>query len=695
MRVLNNLQTAVACPLASQERVYRNSRFEFVPRFASSNGHSNVAFYGPGHVRRPCGRSQFSTSCQAIGTDSMPLSTKASGSDNPPLKAVIVGAGIGGLVLAVGLLKTGFEVTILERDLTAIRGEGKYRGPIQIQSNALAALEALDKDVAEQVLEQGCITGDRINGLCDGVTGEWYCKFDTFHPAADRGLPVTRVISRHTLQKILADKVRELGGPEVLVNDVHVIDYENIVDSATGEKCARVITEDNQIYTGDIVIGADGIWSKIRRKLIGSAPPQYSEYTCYTGISDFTPPDIDIVGYRVFLGNQQYFVSSDVGGGKMQWYAFHREPAGGSDEPGKRKERLMEIFGHWSDMVTDLILATPEEDVLRRDIYDRAPVFKWVEGRVALLGDSAHAMQPNLGQGGCMAIEDAFQLATDLAEEAKASADTDRRPDVDRILKDYFNKRLLRASAIHGMARMAAMMASTYKAYLGEGLGPLEAMTSLKIPHPGRVSGQIVLKLTMPLVLDWVLGGYQGSLKSAGRTAYCKLGDEPQGFSESDFPSFMRDDDALLRASLADWMLQPLSAVKKARENLTVDTSTGVVVDNDGILVGRSVDADVIIDLPSTSSTHAKLKKVGPDYFVTDLDSEFGTWLNGRRIPSQTPERLKPGDELCFGERDPGDKNIFKVKMRHNSLSANAHGQYKRRQRVIVPSSPEKPVLTA
>jgi zeaxanthin epoxidase len=58
---------------------------------------------------------------------------------------------------------------------------------------------------------------------------------------------------------------------------------------------------------------------QVRRKLVGETPPSYSQYTCYTGISDFTPPDIDTVGYRVFLGNRQYFVSSDVGDGKMQW----------------------------------------------------------------------------------------------------------------------------------------------------------------------------------------------------------------------------------------------------------------------------------------------------------------------------------------------------------------------------------------
>lgn len=58
---------------------------------------------------------------------------------------------------------------------------------------------------------------------------------------------------------------------------------------------------------------------QVRRKLVGPTNPSYSKYTCYTGIADFTPPDIDTVGYRVFLGNGKYFVSSDVGGGKMQW----------------------------------------------------------------------------------------------------------------------------------------------------------------------------------------------------------------------------------------------------------------------------------------------------------------------------------------------------------------------------------------
>eukprot|EP00878_Enallax_costatus_P002900 GHUV01003094.1.p1 GENE.GHUV01003094.1~~GHUV01003094.1.p1 ORF type:complete len:280 (+),score=62.49 GHUV01003094.1:241-1080(+) len=179
-----------------------------------------------------------------------------------PLRVLIAGAGIGGLVLAVALLKKGCDVFVFERDMTAIRGEGKYRGPIQVQSNALAALEAIDVDVCNEVLKNGCITGDRINGLCDGETGDWYIKFDTFHPAVERGLPVTRVISRITLQEILADATERLAGKNLIENSANVVGFEEVTD-ASGRQIVRVTLEDGRTEEGDILIGADGIWSKV------------------------------------------------------------------------------------------------------------------------------------------------------------------------------------------------------------------------------------------------------------------------------------------------------------------------------------------------------------------------------------------------------------------------------------------------
>lgn len=101
------------------------------------------------------------------------LTESDAASPEEKLRILVAGGGIGGLVFALAAKRKGFEVVVFEKDLSAVRGEGQYRGPIQLQSNALAALEAIDMDVAEQVLSAGCITGNRINGLVDGISGGW------------------------------------------------------------------------------------------------------------------------------------------------------------------------------------------------------------------------------------------------------------------------------------------------------------------------------------------------------------------------------------------------------------------------------------------------------------------------------------------------------------------------------------------
>ncbi|CAL0306237.1 unnamed protein product [Lupinus luteus] len=98
---------------------------------------------------------------------------KAKDVDKKKLQVLVAGGGIGGLVFALAAKRMGFEVVVFERDISAIRGEGQYRGPIQRQSNALAALESINPEVANQVMRVGCITGNRINGIVDGISGPW------------------------------------------------------------------------------------------------------------------------------------------------------------------------------------------------------------------------------------------------------------------------------------------------------------------------------------------------------------------------------------------------------------------------------------------------------------------------------------------------------------------------------------------
>ncbi|KAF7009408.1 hypothetical protein CFC21_023948 [Triticum aestivum] len=585
----------------------------------------------------------------AAATETAPAASSSGATKGKP-RVLVAGGGIGGLVLALAARRKGYDVTVFERDISAVRGEGQYRGPIQIQSNALAALEAIDMSVAEEVMREGCVTGDRINGLVDGISGSWYIKFDTFTPAADRGLPVTRVISRMTLQQILARAV----GDDAIMNDCHVVDFTD-----DGNKVTAIL-EDGRKFEGDLLVGADGIWSKVRKSLFGETDASYSEYTCYTGIADFVPPDIDTVGYRVFLGHKQYFVSSDVGGGKMQWYAFHKEPAGGTDPENGKKKRLLEIFSGWCDNVIDLLNATEEEAILRRDIYDRPPTINWGKGRVTLLGDSVHAMQPNLGQGGCMAIEDGYQLAVELEKAWEESVKSRTPVDVISSLRSYEKERKLRVAIIHGLARMAAIMATTYRPYLGVGLGPLSFLTKLRIPHPGRVGGRFFIKVGMPLMLSWILGG--NSSKLEGRPLSCRLSDK----ASNQLGRWFQDDDALEQAMGGEWYLfpmssggdsalQPIRLIRDEQRTLSIGSKPDP----------SNSDSSLSFPLPQVSEIHATITCKNKGFYLTDLGSEHGTWFNdneGRRyrLPPNFPVRFHPSDAIEFGS---DKKAMFRVKV--------------------------------
>ncbi|XP_006842967.2 zeaxanthin epoxidase, chloroplastic isoform X2 [Amborella trichopoda] len=575
------------------------------------------------------------------------------------LRILIAGGGIGGLVLALAARRKGFDVVVFERDVSAIRGEGQYRGPIQIQSNALAALEAIDMEVAEDIMDVGCITGDRINGLVDGISGAWYVKFDTYTPAVERGLPVTRVISRMTLQQILAHAV----GEDVIFNNSNVVDFKDDGTKVT------VVLENGEQHKGDLLVGADGIGSKVRKCLFGPKEAMYSGYTCYTGIADFVPPDIESVGYRVFLGHKQYFVSSDVGAGKMQWYAFYKEPPGGVDAPNGKKKRLLGIFGNWCDKVVDLILATDEEMILRRDIYDRLPIFTWGKGRVTLLGDSVHAMQPNLGQGGCMAIEDGYQLALELERAWKESADSGKPIDITSSIKRYEKERRVRVAVIYGLARMAAIMASTYKPYLGVGLGPLSFLTKFRIPHPGRVGGRFVFKLVMPLMLNWVLGG--NSSKLEGRSLSCRISDK----ASDELKRWFQDDDALERALSGEWFLLPANNEgKDVMEpiHLSKDEHKPCIIGNNSHASSHNIS--VSISLPQVSKVHAHITCKDSAFFLTDLHSQYGTWITDieekrYRVPPNLPIRIRPCDRVEFGS---DKKAVFQVKVKTFQLETTS-----------------------
>merc|ERR1719149_271379 len=211
--------------------------------------------------------------------------------------------------------------------------------------------------------------------------------------------------------------------------------------------------------TGDILVGADGIWSAVRAAMTNT--PQrgeesgvtYSDYTVFAGELNYGGGDPEC-GYKVYIGPQQYFVITDIGRGRYQWYAFLARPAdseASEEKPDGSSPYLQNLFEGWSPEIHDILMATQEHEIEQRDLYDRPPsVLKpWNKGNVALLGDAIHAMMPNLGQGGCQALEDAMIISEEVTQLTS-------RKEIAESLSHYRNRRLTRSAAVQGLSRFAS-----------------------------------------------------------------------------------------------------------------------------------------------------------------------------------------------------------------------------------------------
>jgi len=364
-----------------------------------------------------------------------------------PLRVLIAGAGVGGLALAneLELSDANIEYTVLERT-SEFR---KFGGPIQLASNAMQSLKNLDAELYSEIEGRATWTGNRTNGIKDGIRNEWYAKFDLESPASSRGMPYTCVVERPELQEIM---MRRTG---------HNIRTSSGVESYRTEPSGEVtaVLQNGEEVRGDVLIGADGIWSNVRATLTETPTrgPEsgvtYSGYTVFAGELNYDGGDPEC-GYKVYIGPQKYFVITDIGRGRYQWYAFLARPAdseASEEKPNGKSPYLQDLFDGWSEEIHDILRVTQEHEIEQRDLYDRPPsVFKpWTKGHVALLGDAVLAMLPNLGQGGCQAIEDASVIATKLSGLS-------HRSEVEAALGDYRDTRLTRSAAVQGLSRFAS-----------------------------------------------------------------------------------------------------------------------------------------------------------------------------------------------------------------------------------------------
>ena len=308
-------------------------------------------------------------------------------------RAVIVGAGIGGLIAAVALQRRGWDVTVAER-APALEpvGAGLGLGP-----NALHALDAIG--LGDEVRRFSAIQG---HGGLRRPGGGWLVRTDLGAVATRFGDP--------QLVALRADVVGLLAGSlpaGVLRTGVTVTG----VDAGDADRRARVATSDGDL-DADLVVAADGIGSRIRATLFPDSPgPRYSGFTTWRFVAPALPEGAGRAEPAETWGRGEVFGVLPLASGEVYCYASAPAPPGlrHDDEAAELKRR----FGRWHDPIPELIGAISPDRVLHDDVYWIAePLPAYHRGRVAILGDAAHAMTPHLGQGACQAIEDAVVLAS-------------------------------------------------------------------------------------------------------------------------------------------------------------------------------------------------------------------------------------------------------------------------------------------
>jgi len=212
-----------------------------------------------------------------------------------------------------------------------------------------------------------------------------------------------------------------------------------------------VLLADGREEYGDLLVGADGLRSTVRAQLLGDGPPRYAGYTAWRAVvreePDLVPEGIGTEPW----GKGLRFLCARIGRGMVYWTAAKNSPEGEGDRlGGGAKDALLEDFRGWHAPVEALIRAADEDAILYTDIYDREPARRWGEGQVTLLGDAAHPMTPDLGQGACQAMEDAVVLATCLDNE---------KADVASALRLYEARRIGRTAAFVRRSRRLGRLA--------------------------------------------------------------------------------------------------------------------------------------------------------------------------------------------------------------------------------------------
>ncbi len=314
-------------------------------------------------------------------------------------RAIVIGGGIGGLTAAIALRRAGVDAVVFER-ASELREIG---AGISIWVNAMKALEKLE--LADAVRAAG---RQEIGGTVRTSSGETLSEIPS--DVLEKRFGPNVVLRRPGLQRALLAALSD-GAVRL---DAGCVGFRQDSSGVTA------LFAGGREERGDLLVGADGLSSVVRKQLFGDEEPRYAGFTAWRGLADLGDGRED-EGFEAW-GTGQIFGLVSLGWGRFYWYATKNAPEGQRDAAAGRKAELLERFGSWHEPIPSVTQATEETAILRNDVYDRESLKRWGDGRVTLLGDAAHPMTPNLGQGACQAIEDAVVLAECVRGEEDVAA---------------------------------------------------------------------------------------------------------------------------------------------------------------------------------------------------------------------------------------------------------------------------------
>ncbi len=309
---------------------------------------------------------------------------------NRETKIIIAGAGMGGLTAAAGLSSAGFDVTVYEQSSKL----GWVGSGLSLMTNALTALASVG-------------IRPRFEGRAE--------EFESLYFLTKKGRPI-RTIN-------FGEITRQIGHPNLAIHRGSL--HEALLEQASGCKIelgaaatgfsvdgdkVTLKLADGRTATGDVLIGADGFNSVIRREIAGPENPTDWNYMVWRATPPFRHPKVTKGYVAHYWGRGQRFGLADIGNGNVYWWGTKNMSAEKMRSAPGGKKAIQRYYRGWADEIQAVIAATPEDSISSLPAQDRPFLERWGKGPITLVGDAAHPMLTSLGQGACIAIEDGAVL---------------------------------------------------------------------------------------------------------------------------------------------------------------------------------------------------------------------------------------------------------------------------------------------